>query len=129
VAAYVVLDGDQIKTINPWEANSGVPGKILSVILNEKAIEIVQAMYGGRGIVVENIDGVRFTVPEWREQYKTDPLALLVASRAYLATTGPGVQTYRPAGTHFGVDATKIPGAGQGRVHLGNRQPVKLGKY
>jgi hypothetical protein len=128
VAAYVVLDKGQVKTINPWETASGVPGKILGVVLNEQAVQIVQATYGGRGIVIEDAHGRRLTVPEWRAEFKTDPLAQLAISRAYLATTGPGVQTYRPAGTKFGVDATKITGSGQGRTHTG-RPVVKLGKY
>lgn len=130
VAAYEVLDRGQIKMINPWEtAQDNIPGKILAVIMNEAAVQKVQATYDGRGIVVSDVNGARLTVNEWREKYHTDPLAQLAISRACLATTGPGVQTYRPAGTKFGVDATKIAGAGQGRTNLGNRQPVKLGKY
>lgn len=105
VAAYQVLDKGQIKLVNPWENDGKVPGKILAVVMNEKAIEMVQATYGGRGIVVESADGLRLTVPEYREKFKMDPLAQLAISRAYLATTGPGVQTYRPAGTKFGVQA------------------------
>ncbi|OPX80429.1 MAG: hypothetical protein A4E45_00049 [Methanosaeta sp. PtaB.Bin039] len=103
VAAYIVLDEGEIKSINPWEAGQGVPGKILGVVINEKAVKMVQATYGGRGIVIEGADRSRLTVPEWRARFKTDPLALLAISRAYLATTGPGVRTYRPAGTKFGV--------------------------
>ena len=124
VAAYQVLDKGQIKMINPWEAGSGVPGKILSVVINEKAVEIVQATYGGRGIVIEDANGRRLTVPEWRADFGTDPIAQLAIMRAYLATTGPGVQTYRPAGTKFGIDATRIEGAGQQRTHTGRTHHV-----
>jgi hypothetical protein len=130
VAAYVVLDRGEIKTINPCEAGQGVPGKILGVVVNEKAVEMVQATYGGRGIVISDVAGNRLTVPEWREKYKTDPIAQLAISRAYLATTGPGVQTYRPAGTKFGVHAKKMPGSGTQTTDLGSgKTPVKLGKY
>jgi hypothetical protein len=128
VAAYVVLDRGEIKTINPWTLPGGIPGKILAVVLNEKAVEMVQATYGGRGIVIEDANGRRLTVPEWRAEFKTDPLAQLAISRAYLATTGPGAHVYRPAGTKFGLDAVKIQGSGQGRTHTG-RPVVKLGKY
>jgi hypothetical protein len=128
VAAYQVLDKGQIKLINPWETANGIPGKILAVVINEKAVEMVQATYGGRGIVIEDANGRRLTVPEWRAEFKTDPLAQLAISRAYLATTGPGVQTYRPAGTKFGVHAIQPAGAGRVTTDLGSgRKPVQLG--
>lgn len=77
-----------------------VPGvqKVIGFVKDMLTIDFLQGAYGGRGIVVASPKNPKkyMTLDEWKDQFGTDALALILMMRLWWKTTGGGVQTGKP---------------------------------
>lgn len=103
---------------------------IIGVILNKNTIVEIVNTYGENFIELRDANGGPWMTPaQWSERFHTDGVALVALRNKRYELQGPGVKVHRSPATHYGVDATKMPGSGQIRVDLGTcRKPVKLGR-